>query len=398
MNNEVLCFAQDKLCSNFINSYWATEHGGIMGVYDSQHIQKDTLPTTHNYPLPWIDACIQVRDKDKNLGDVVIQKPYPYLFYTVWGDPLNYTHVDWTGDSERYSTYFSSSAGYEYFQGDSAIQHEDGSYSFHGRSDRVMNIGGNRVGTEQIENALLLCVKSKSYTHIKNVVVVSKPSKIYGEVPIVFMTTTSSVTLVEKTEMKSFLKTELGAYCVPNDFVVVDELPETISGKYSRSLLRKILKDDTKYDTSSLKNPECVEAIKKCLHMDESIEKICTRQHIREIITKCALQLGVTHLHLPWMDAGIDSITSQNFVEALNTSFGSSIALTPMSIFDYPNAHSLEEHICSLLLCENTSVGEKKCQDVPSKTTPHLHSLCHVTGIGVMFPGNIRTPNAFGIS
>ena len=99
------------------------------------------------------------------------------------------------------------------------------------------------------------------------------------------MTTTSSVTLVEKTEMKSFLKTELGAK-IENDFVV-DELPETISGKYSRSLLRKILKDDTKYDTSSLKNPECVEAIKKCLHMDESIEKICTRQHIREIITKC---------------------------------------------------------------------------------------------------------------
>ena len=98
VNNEVLCFAQDKLCSNFINSYWATEHGGIVWiVYDSQHIQKTLLPTTHNYPLPWIDACIQVRDKDKNLGDVVIQKPYPYLFYTVWGRPIELysCRLDW---------------------------------------------------------------------------------------------------------------------------------------------------------------------------------------------------------------------------------------------------------------------------------------------------------------
>ena len=98
------------------------------------------------------------------------------------------------------------------------------------------------------------------------------------------------------------------------------------------------------------------------------------------------------------MDAGIDSITSQNFVEALNTSFGSSIALTPMSIFDYPNRHSLEEHICSLLLCENTSVGEKKCQDVPSVHTTSTFVVSCDAGIGVCFQETYGHLIYFGIS
>ena len=86
-------------------------------------------------------------------GEVVIRRPYPYLALTVWSSN-DFGSPSWRGDLERWSRYFASSVGY--VQGDAAVRHTDGAYSFHGRSDEVMNVGGNRIGTEEIESAILL--------------------------------------------------------------------------------------------------------------------------------------------------------------------------------------------------------------------------------------------------
>ena len=84
---------------------------------------------------------------------VVIARPYAYQALTVWSLERHGTS-EWRGDLGRWRAYFAAGAGY--VQGDAAVRHADGAYTFHGRSDEVINVGGNRIGTEEIESAVLI--------------------------------------------------------------------------------------------------------------------------------------------------------------------------------------------------------------------------------------------------
>ena len=127
----------------------------------------------HTKYLPWIKGGVWDVSTGQIIapghqGDVMISDSYPYLARTVWGE-LDQFRADpdqWQGNIGRWCDYFDAVGNF--IQGDSAVQHTDGTYTFHGRSDDVMNIGGNRCGNAQIENDILGALPGL----LKNVVVV----------------------------------------------------------------------------------------------------------------------------------------------------------------------------------------------------------------------------------
>jgi acrylyl-CoA reductase (NADPH)/3-hydroxypropionyl-CoA dehydratase/3-hydroxypropionyl-CoA synthetase len=148
VNQGVHEFAQAHLTPNYINSYWATEHGGI--VWSKCHDEQPLRPDTRSWPLPWILGDVMapsggdgdgsgggrwVSSAAGEQGDVCIREHYPYLALTVWSSEGFGADDTWRGDLTRWSKYFTEGVGY--LQGDAAIRHADGAYTFHGRSDEV---------------------------------------------------------------------------------------------------------------------------------------------------------------------------------------------------------------------------------------------------------------------
>ena len=272
-------FAMDHICSHYINSYWATEHGGIVfscpaGGY------KDLQPDAKTWALPWIQAEVRVAESAGDegrgstwrpaeigeKGELVITAPYPYLAHTLWGDKENFGSNQWCGDIERFkSVYFDRwDSGYSYTQGDYARQHEDGGFTLHGRSDDVINVSGHRIGTEEIEGAILRDKTLREDSPLGNVVVVGAPHDEKGETPVAFLVAAPGRKLTDDdfARLQGLVRSEKGATAVPSDFLVVPAFPETRSGKYMRRTLRSLLLDAPLGDLSTLKNPEVVDVIR----------------------------------------------------------------------------------------------------------------------------------------
>ena len=130
------------------------------------HLQPDAK----TWALPWIQAQVRVAESTGadgvsqwreaevgEKGELVITSPYPYLAHTLWGDKEHFGSENWCGDVERFKAvyFYRWSEGYSYTQGDYARRHEDGGFTLHGRSDDVINVSGHRIGTEEIEGAIL---------------------------------------------------------------------------------------------------------------------------------------------------------------------------------------------------------------------------------------------------
>lgn len=273
-------FAMENVCSHYINSYWATEHGGIVFSCPWGGF-KALAPDAKTWALPWIDAEVRVAEdavddgrtdqwrvaKPGEKGELVIKKPYPYLARTIWGDAANLGTPEWRGDIERYTdVYFSRwSDGLAYTQGDYARQHDDGSFTLHGRSDDVINASGHRIGTEEIEGAVLRDKVLRRDSPVGNVVVVGAPHEEKGETPVAFLIAApgSKIGDDDIARLKGLVRSEKGATAVPSDFIVVSEFPETRSGKYMRRTLRAILLDEPLGDLSTLRNPGAVDEIRQ---------------------------------------------------------------------------------------------------------------------------------------
>ena len=184
-------FAIQYICSHYVNSYWASEHGGI--VFTRPFLGSggaSQVPDARCEPVPWIQASVMVTDehdnlrnaKDKEHGEIILHMccPFPSLARTIWGDKGQFEKksLRWRGNLNAFcNTYFrtvtssqrrnpssssSSSSSITtttneaankkekellFVQGDWAQKHKDGSFSFHGRSDDVLNVGGQRIGT-----------------------------------------------------------------------------------------------------------------------------------------------------------------------------------------------------------------------------------------------------------
>ena len=273
-------FAMDKVTPRYINSYWATEHGGIVfscpwGDY------KPLAADAKTWPLPWIDAEVRVATTSNDAGtatewrtadtgekgELVITRPYPYLARTIWGDADRLGTADWKGDLERFTkVYFDRwSGGWAYTQGDYARRHPDGSFTLHGRSDDVINVSGHRIGTEEIEGAILRDKIVRADSPVGNAVVVGAPHEERGETAVAFLLPAPGAKIGDDDldRLRKLVRSEKGATAVPSDFLVVSQFPETRSGKYMRRSLRAILLDQPLGDLSTLRNPEAIYEIQQ---------------------------------------------------------------------------------------------------------------------------------------
>ncbi len=230
-----------------VDTWWQTETGGIM--ISPLPGATDAKPGSATEPLPGIEA--EIVDKQGNeVGDdeggyLVIRKPWPSMLRTVYGD------------DERYeNTYFSQ---YEdtYFAGDGARCDEDGYYWIVGRIDDVINVSGHRLGTMEIESALV------SHRKVAEAAVVPRPHEIKGQAIVAFVTLESGegdVELVD--ELRAHVADEIGAIAKPADINFSEELPKTRSGKIMRRLLADIAAGRESGDTSTLKDESVVKKLR----------------------------------------------------------------------------------------------------------------------------------------
>jgi len=209
-----------------VDTWWQTETGAILispvpGV-------TPTVPGTATHPLPGIH--IDVVDRNgKSVGTdeggyLVVKHPWPSMLRTIWGD------------DERYrKTYWSEIPGM-YFAGDGARRDKDGNIWVMGRVDDVLNVAGHRLGTAEIESALV------SHHCVAEAAVVGRPDDLKGQAIVAFVTLegTSGPSAALADELKAHVTKEIGALARPDEIRFSDALPKTRSGKIMRRLLREL--------------------------------------------------------------------------------------------------------------------------------------------------------------
>ncbi|OYT69814.1 MAG: hypothetical protein CFK52_12895 [Chloracidobacterium sp. CP2_5A] len=287
-------FGMDLLCRQYINSYWATEHGGIVWTHFYANDDFPLRPDAHAYPLPWVMGDVWVAEETddsgrairhrpaeiEEKGEIVITQPYPYLARTVWGDTASFAVTTavvsagvetasvapgWRGDFERYQKlYWAKWAGtLAYTQGDFARKYADGSFSLHGRSDDVINVSGHRLGTEEIEGAILRDKQINPNSVVGNVIVIGAPHREKGQTPVAFILTAEGrkLTTDDERRLSELVRQEKGLTAVPSDYIPVSAFPETRSGKYMRRFLKNLLFDEPLGDATTLRNPEVLDEL-----------------------------------------------------------------------------------------------------------------------------------------
>jgi len=288
VSTAVQAFAQSAICPSYINSYWATEHGGIAWSRRFNDASQPLKADACCWPLPWVEANVYLFDDgvkqaatdgpfkalvaaSGEQGEIVVTNPYPYMFRYVWGDVDNFGSSSWTGDrTTMLSKYWrrtelpGKAAHWVYVQGDFAVRYPDGAYTFHGRSDEVLNVNGLLFGTEHIEGAILRDKQLHPDSPIGHCVVVGYPDEIAGEVPMAFVTPGDpSRPPTNRDFLRLFQLVEEIVGHVAVKFVVVSGLPQTFSGKFMRRLLSAICRDQPLGDQSTISNPECIPKIQE---------------------------------------------------------------------------------------------------------------------------------------
>ena len=310
----VQAFGMANVTPQYINSYWATEHGGIAWTHFYGNGDFPLAADARTFPLPWIVGDVWVEDIEGQggatvlldrpageginwrpaaageKGEIIIAAPYPYLARTVWGDPENF-HVEngsvkggWKGDFGRWSDgYWRRWAGvWAYTQGDFAVRHDDDGFSLHGRSDDVINVSGHRMGTEEIEGAILRDKQLDPDSPVGNVLVVGAPHREKGLTPVAFITAAPGSTLTrdDYRRLSDLVRQEKGAVAVPGDFIEVSQFPETRSGKYMRRMVRALVEGGDVGDVTTLRNPESLDEIKKAIGQWQAKQRLSEDQQI----------------------------------------------------------------------------------------------------------------------
>ncbi len=311
----VQAFGMQHVVPQYINSYWATEHGGIAWTHFYGNADFPLRPDAHTYPLPWIVGDVWVEDGEATRseahfgrageggvpwrraetgekGEIVIAAPYPYLARTIWGD-VDHFRVEngsvqpgWHGDAARWvDGYWKRWRGaWAYTQGDFAIMHDDGSFSLHGRSDDVINVSGHRMGTEEIEGAVLRDKALDPDSPVGNVLVVGAPHREKGLTPLAFVVPVAGrkLTLDDKRRLFELVRSEKGAVAVPADFIEVSQFPETRSGKYMRRMVRALVEGGDVGDATTLRNPEALDELRTVIGDWQRKQRLSEEQSLFE--------------------------------------------------------------------------------------------------------------------
>ncbi|HWZ59708.1 MAG TPA: AMP-binding protein [Gemmatimonadaceae bacterium] len=280
-------YGMELVTPQYTNSYWATEHGGIAWTHFYGNADFPLRADGHTYPLPWVIGDVWNAEGRSaapgEKGEIVILAPYPYLARTIWGDDARYAKTYW----QRWP------GALVYTQGDFAVQYEDGSFSLHGRSDDVINVSGHRMGTEEIEGAILRDKQVNPDSPVGNVVVVGAPHREKGLTPIAFVKTSRRLTVEDRRRLAELVRQEKGAVAVPSDFIEVSQFPETRSGKYMRRMVRALVEDQPVGDATTLKNPESLTELRVAIESWRARQRVSEEQRLLQSYRYFRVQYNV---------------------------------------------------------------------------------------------------------
>lgn len=209
-----------------VDTWWQTETGAIM--ISPLPGATPTVPGTATRPFPGIIVDIVTKAgkpvPDNEGGYLVIKKPFPSMLRTIWKD------------DERYQKTYWSEIPNVYFAGDGARRDEHGNFWIMGRVDDVINVSGHRLGTAEVESALV------SHETVAEAAVVGKPDEIKGQAITAFVTLEGGRKGSDdlKDQLRAHVAKEIGALAKPDEIRFTDALPKTRSGKIMRRLLREI--------------------------------------------------------------------------------------------------------------------------------------------------------------
>jgi acetyl-CoA synthetase len=238
-----------------VDTFWQTETGGHM--ITPLPGATPLVPGSCTLPLPGIEAAI-VDETGHDVpngqgGLLVVKRPWPAMIRTIWGDPDRFTK----------SYYPAELGGRLYLAGDGSIRDkETGYFTIVGRIDDVLNVSGHRMGTMEIESALV------SHPLVAEAAVVGRPDDLTGEAVCAFVVLKRSRPEGDEglriaKELRDWVAKEIGPIAKPKDIRFGDNLPKTRSGKIMRRLLRSLAKGEgIQQDVSTLENPAILEQLK----------------------------------------------------------------------------------------------------------------------------------------
>ncbi len=231
-----------------VDTWWQTETGGIM-ITPLPGITA-TRPGSATRPFPGIEATLlDAEGNEVEAGYLAITRPWPSMLRTIWGD-----------DQRFRETYWSKWEGAGiYFPGDGAKRGEDGYYWVLGRVDDVLNVAGHRIGTMEVESALV------DHPAVAEAAVVGKSHEVKGQSIAAFVTLKEGQdpTPALSEELRSHVGKVIGPIAKPEIVLFSADLPKTRSGKIMRRLLRDIAEGKALGDTTTLADPEVVRKLKE---------------------------------------------------------------------------------------------------------------------------------------
>jgi acetyl-CoA synthetase len=245
-------FIGGKRCP-IVDTWWQTETGGIL----ITPLPGATPTKPGSATLPFFGIVPEVVDDygrpvpRNSGGKLVIRKPWPGMLRGLWGDPQRYQQVYW-GEVEN-----------SYFTGDGSRQDKDGYFWIVGRIDDVLNVAGHRIGTAEVESALV------SHQKVAEAAVVGRPDAMKGQALVAFVTVKTGVhaDAALREELRLHVAKEIGPVAKPDDIRFAEALPKTRSGKIMRRLLKQIAAGtEIKGDTTTL---EDLGVLARLTHVEE---------------------------------------------------------------------------------------------------------------------------------
>jgi acetyl-CoA synthetase len=258
INPEAWMWYRDVIGGNrcpIIDTWWQTETGGVM--ISPLPAATPTKPGSATLPLPGISAAIMNADgelmKPNEGGYLVIKRPWPGMMRTLQGDPERYLKTYWN----HIKPLDGSSV---YFAGDGARRDEDGYFWIMGRVDDVINVSGHRLGSMEIESALV------SHHAVAEAAVVGRFDELKGERIVAFVTLQASLSQNDQlvAELRSHVGSEIGPIAKPDQIIFSESLPKTRSGKIMRRILRALAAgEEVSGDTSTLEDRSVLDQLRK---------------------------------------------------------------------------------------------------------------------------------------
>jgi len=238
-----------------VDTWWQTETGGIMitplpGV-------TTTKPGSATVPFPGISAELvdaSGRTLERGGGFLILTEPWPGMLRTIYGDDERYKETYWSRFPGRY------------FAGDGAKLDEEGYWWILGRVDDVLNVAGHRIGTMEVESALV------DHPSVAEAAVVGKTHELKGQALAAFVTLKEGKQISPslKDDLKEHVVRKIGAIARPDDIIFSADLPKTRSGKIMRRLLKDIAEGRALGDTTTLADPAVVNRLKEMYEDKES--------------------------------------------------------------------------------------------------------------------------------